>query len=73
VASEGRTALYLLTDRALNGQLDALLRRWVAAGVTRRTAARLLADELGGIEISTETVRRWINEILAEDENGEAA
>lgn len=67
-----RSALYLLTDRALDGRLEELLRRWRDAGVTRRTAARLLAQELDGIEISFETVRRWIND-LEDEPNGEAA
>lgn len=71
MAQQGHSALYLLADRALDGQLEDLLRRWRDAGVTRRTAARLLAQELDGIEISYETVRRWINDLA--EENGEAA
>jgi hypothetical protein len=58
-----RTALFKLIDKALDGQLEELLRSWARAGVSRRAAARLLTDALGGIEIAPETVRRWMAEL----------
>jgi hypothetical protein len=66
-----RTALFKLIDQALDGQLEDLLRSWARAGVSRRAAARLLTDSLGGIEIAPETVRRWMRELG--EANGEAA
>ncbi len=73
-----RTALYLLTDRALTGQLDLLLVRWARAKASRRVAAHLLAEELGGgVWINPTTVQRWTAEALAavatNGDQGEAA
>ncbi len=59
---EHRSALYRLADLALDGGLDEKLITWARAGVSRRVASRLLAEELGGIEIAPETVRRWMAE-----------
>ena len=60
-----QTALHLLVDRVLDGQLDEMLLRWARAGASRRVAARLLTEELGGIEINPTTVQRWTAEALA--------
>lgn len=68
-----RSSLFQLVDRATDGRLEELLRNWAAAGVSRRAAAALLAQELGGIEISSETVRRWMANALADDDNGDEA
>jgi hypothetical protein len=62
-----RTALYKLADRVLGGRLEHMLRTWARAGVSRRAAAKLLTDALGGIEISPETVRRWMTEVELND------
>lgn len=61
-----RTALFKLIDQALDGRLEELLCSWVRAGVSRRSAARLLTEALGGIEIAPETVRRWMRELSDE-------
>lgn len=66
-----RTALFQLVDRALQGQLESLLRSWLRAGVSRRSAAKLLTEALDGIQIAPETVRRWMVEL--DDEDGRAA
>lgn len=66
-----RTALFQLVDRALDGELEGLLRSWTRAGVSRRAAARLLTEALEGIQIAPETVRRWMADLA--DENGAAA
>lgn len=66
-----RSALFRLADRAVGGQLEAMIRSWVRAGVSRRAAARLLADALGGIEIDPNTVARWMREVA--EPNGAAA
>lgn len=66
-----RTALFQLVDRALEGQLVALLRSWARAGVSRRAAAKLLTEALNGIQIAPETIRRWMADL--DDENGRAA
>lgn len=62
-----RTALYKLADRVLGGRLEHMLRTWARAGVSRRSAAKLLTDALGGIEISPETLRRWMADVEADD------
>lgn len=67
-----RTALFQLVDRALGGQLEAMLRSWVRAGVSRRAAAKLLTEALDGVQIAPETIRRWMTD-LPDDANGEAA
>lgn len=65
-----RTALYRLTDRALDGRLEETLRTWLRAGISRRAAHRLLTEALGGIEIAPETVRRWMSELDAQPNGG---
>jgi len=60
-----RSTLYLLTDRVLDGQLGPLLERWTEDRLSRRHAARLLTERLGGIPISPDTVRRWMDEAAA--------
>lgn len=68
------TALFQLVDRALGGGLRALLTTWKRAGVSKRAAANLLAVELHGIEISPDTIRRWMM-TMSDDEgaNGGSA
>lgn len=46
-----------LADRALGGTLTKRLRRWHNEGKSLHGISALLRDE--GIEVSTETVRRW--------------
>lgn len=53
------STLYQLADRALGGQLADRLRLWHGAGVSRRAAANLLAEELG-VELNPVTVHRWM-------------
>jgi hypothetical protein len=59
-----RTALFLLADRALDGQLESKLRLWAEAGVSRRAASRLLFAELG-VELDPVTVSRWMKAVAA--------
>lgn len=51
--------MYLLVDRALDGQLEAKLRLWASAGIGRRAATALLAHEIG-VELDPQTVDRWM-------------
>lgn len=61
--------MYRLADRILDGGLEAKLRRWRAAGVSLRSI-QLLLEELLGVRLALETVRRWVHDL---DEDGEAA
>jgi hypothetical protein len=60
-----RTALFLLADRALDGQLESMLRLWSEAGVSRRAASKMLALKLGGVELDPNTVSRWMKAVAA--------
>lgn len=53
------TTMFQLADQILDGQLEALLRSWQRAGVSRRAAAKLLSEALGGIDIDPLTITRW--------------
>jgi hypothetical protein len=57
-----RTALFLLADKALDGQLETMLRQWAEAGVSRRAASNLLAKQLG-VELDPNTVSRWMKAV----------
>lgn len=57
-----RSPLYQLADRALDGNLRVLLARWSEDRLSRRHAARLLSERLGGVTISPDTVARWMRE-----------
>lgn len=46
-----------MADRALGGTLSKRLHRWHREGRSLHAISALLRDE--GIEVSTETVRRW--------------
>lgn len=52
---------YELTDKLLDGKLDELLREWRSADppLTFDAIARKLASDYG-IELSRETIRRWV-------------
>lgn len=50
-------------DERLDGQLDALLRGWAAEGLSAEAIARELWRR--DIEVSRETVRRWVREAAA--------
>lgn len=66
-----RSALFKLADRALGGTLEQRLRTYAAAGVPRRAAARLINAELG-VDINPQTIQRWMQDIVEEDEpNGD--
>lgn len=56
---------FLLADFALSGALADKLRSWDQAGVSRRAAAALLTQELGGIQIAPNTVDRWTKQLAA--------
>lgn len=56
------TVLFRLVDRAIGGNLDEQLATWARAGMSRRVAARLLSEQLDGIEISHATLGRWLAE-----------
>lgn len=58
-----QTALYRLVNLALGGELESNLRMWNRAGLSKRAAAALLREALGGIEISPDTVRRWMTAV----------
>jgi hypothetical protein len=72
VTPDRQSALFLLCDRALEGRLEALLLSWRRAKVSRRAAARLLHDELDGIEVNPVTVQRWMALVAEEEDNGDA-
>jgi hypothetical protein len=72
VTPDRQSALFLLCDRALEGRLEVLLRSWSRARVSRRAAARLLADELDGIEVNPVTVQRWMAMLVDEEDDGDA-
>lgn len=68
--------LKILADRALDGRLNQLLCRWSDTKASNRVITQLLAQELGGVDISRPTVAKWTAEALedrAGQENGEAA
>jgi len=53
------------TNFLTKGKLDTRLVKWRAAGLTYRSMARKLEDELG-ISVTEETVRVWCLEIASE-------
>lgn len=55
------SALYQLADRALGGGLAERLQLWANAGISRRSAAMILAEELG-VAIHPTTVESWMRE-----------
>lgn len=63
-----RTAMFILADRVLDGELEPRIRRWREAGVSLRAIQALLAHDLG-TKPALETVRRWVRFI----EDGAAA
>ncbi len=50
-------------DVLLDGKLDPILKGWKAEGLTVDQITRELHDR--DIEVSRETVRRWVNEVAA--------
>lgn len=66
----GRT--YHLCNQAMGGQLEPQLRRWARARVSARAVAEMITAELG-IELSRETVRRWLRELPPEDNGADEA
>lgn len=55
------SALYRLADKALDGGLADRLQLWANAGISRRSAALILTQELG-VEVHPTTVERWMRE-----------
>jgi hypothetical protein len=66
----GRT--YHLCNQAMDGRLESQLRRWARARVPARAVAEMLTEELG-INLSRETVRRWLRELPEDNGRDEAA
>ncbi len=58
-----RSGLRMWADVLLDGQLDPTLKGWKAEGLTVDQITRELHDR--DIEVSRETVRRWVNEVAA--------
>lgn len=66
-----RSELFPLADRAVGGRLAVLLNRYRETEPSLRAIAQRLADD-HGIDVSHETVRRWLVEV-SEPTDGEAA
>jgi hypothetical protein len=62
--------MYVLADRVLDGQLEARLRQWRAAGVSLRSIQALLEHDLG-IKPALETIRRWLRDLENDPDNGD--
>ena len=56
-------ALREFVDQRLNGELDTRLRAWLAADYTLAQMVDALSE--AGVEVSRETVRRWLLELKA--------
>jgi hypothetical protein len=65
------TALFRLIDDRLAGRFEEHLRTWAAAGVSAQAVARLIRQQ-AGVDVSGQTVRRWLL-ILADESDGAAA
>ncbi len=62
--------MFVLADRAVDGQLAAMIRRWRTAGVSLRSIQALLEEELG-VKPALETVRQWVRIAEGADANGD--
>lgn len=65
-----RTGTFPLYDRIMEGKLSALLTEWRAEGASYQEVAHRLRDH--DINVSHETVRRWILDHLSPVEDGAA-
>jgi hypothetical protein len=60
------TQAFQLADRAVNGRLAFLLRKWKAEGLNREQIAKKLTEE-HGISLTSRTIHNWLCRIEDEE------
>ena len=63
------TALFRLIDERYGGRFEEHLRTWQAANVSAPAIARLVRQQ-AGVDVSGQTVRRWLLDPPEDDPNG---
>jgi hypothetical protein len=66
------TALFQLIDDRYDGHLEEHLRTWTAASVSIQAISRLIRQQTG-VDVSGQTVRRWLLDTPDDEPNGRTA